>query len=82
MRRAIAAFAFGFVLIAGCASIQKGTTSACQVLTSLDPAIGPVCLQVEEVESVIAHVFATRAMRAEHPEMAAEKVDICKAPLP
>jgi outer membrane murein-binding lipoprotein Lpp len=80
VRRAL--IVVGILLVAGCASLQKGTQGACQVLTSLDPAIGPVCLQVEEVESVIAHVFATRAMRAAHPEMAAEKVDICKAPLP
>ncbi len=79
MKRALVAIA---LVVCGCAAVQKGTAAACQTLTSLDPVIGPVCLQVEEVESVIAHVLATRSMRAEHPDMASKKVDICEAPLP
>jgi hypothetical protein len=71
---------FVFVIV-GCAAIQKGTQDTCTVLDSGNPAIGMLCLTLEEVESLFGHVRATRALLAAHPD-AQRKVDICEAPLP
>lgn len=72
-------FALGIIPLA-CAGIQQGTSDVCTFIDSKNPLIGAVCATVEEVESFIQHVLATRALRAAHPEAA--KVDICAAPLP
>jgi hypothetical protein len=65
-----------------CAALQQGTQAACTFLDSGNPVIGAVCATVEEIESVIQHILATRAMRATHPELAKKKLDVCEAPLP
>lgn len=65
-----------------CAAVQSGTQAACTFLDSGNPLIGAVCATVEEIESVIQHILATRSMRATHPELAAKKLDVCEAPLP
>lgn len=69
-------------LLIACAALQQGTQAVCTFLDSGNSIIGAVCATAEEIESVIQHILATRALRAAHPQLAAKKMDVCEAPLP